>query len=319
MQLGDLGGGRVPGLGGLDALEDERARHLLAPLLPVVRRLLVDAAVEGDLVVAVTAAAGCLLGVEAARVRGAGPTASTSRAARGGTRPRPAPTAPALALALDAGVRVHAAEHWARPVQPFSCSAAPVHDPRTGVLLGALDVTRDGRAATATALALVRATALAVEGELLVRALAGDARRRGRPAGLAGSRRGNLSGCSGHGSGPGSVARRSAGCWCACRAAGHAGGVTRAEPASPAPDGSLGGAAEVHAAEVDAAEDDPTTRMESTDEALARRSPAQPRDDTDTGEQGQSDSTHGGAVGAGVEPDDAVEGAAALAAARRDA
>jgi len=67
-------------------------------------------------------------------------------------------------------VRVHAAEHWARPVQPFSCSAAPVHDPRTGVLLGALDVTGDGRAATATALALVRATALAVEGELLVRA-----------------------------------------------------------------------------------------------------------------------------------------------------
>jgi len=90
--------------------------------------------------------------------------------------------------------------------------------------------------------------------------------------------------------------------------------VTRAEPASPAPDGSLD-----DAAEVDAAEDDPTTRMESTDEALARRSPAKPRDDTDTGEQGQSDSTHGGAVGAGVEPDDAVEGAAALAEARRDA
>jgi len=95
--------------------------------------------------------------------------------------------------------------------------------------------------------------------------------------------------------------------------------VTRAEPASPAPDGSLDDAAEVDAAEVDAAEDDPTTRMESTDEALARRSPAKPRDDTDTGEQGQSDSTHGGAVGAGVEPDDAVEGAAALAEARRDA
>jgi len=153
-----------------DALEQERARHPLAPLLPVVRRLLVDAAVEEDLVVAVTDAAGCLLWVE-------GHPGTRRRAERihfeGGARWDEASAgtnAPALALALDAGVRVHAAEHWARPVQPFSCSAAPVHDPRTGVLLGALDVTGDGRAATATALALVRATALAVEGELLVRA-----------------------------------------------------------------------------------------------------------------------------------------------------
>jgi hypothetical protein len=51
-------------------------------------------------------------------------------------------------------------------VQPWSCSAAPVHHPVTGVLLGAIDVTGGDHVASPQVLTLVRATVAAVEAEL---------------------------------------------------------------------------------------------------------------------------------------------------------
>jgi hypothetical protein len=51
-------------------------------------------------------------------------------------------------------------------VQPWSCSAAPVHHPVTGVLLGAIDVTGGDHVASPHMLTLVRATVAAVEAEL---------------------------------------------------------------------------------------------------------------------------------------------------------
>ncbi|MCW2622460.1 MAG: putative phytochrome sensor protein, partial [Frankiales bacterium] len=151
-----------------EALEDHRSAHPMAAVLPVVRRLLVEHAASEDLVVAVTDAAGRLLWVE-------GHNGLRARCERlhfvAGARwdERSAGTnAPGVALALDRPVRIQAAEHWARQVQPWSCSAAPVHHPRSGVLLGALDVTGDSRAGTAGTLALVAATVAAVERELLL-------------------------------------------------------------------------------------------------------------------------------------------------------
>lgn len=148
-----------------------RERHPLAAVMPVVRSLLVQHAVEDDLLVAVSDAEGRLLWVE-------GHAGVRSRAARMGFTEgvrwdeRHAGTnAPGLALELDRGVRVNAAEHWARPVHPFSCSATPVHDPADGTLLGAVDVTGDARAASSATLALVNATVAAIERELLVRRL----------------------------------------------------------------------------------------------------------------------------------------------------
>ncbi len=146
-----------------------RDQHPLATVMPVVRSLLVQHAVEDDLLVAVSDAEGRLLWVE-------GHAGVRSRAARMGFTEgvrwdeRHAGTnAPGLALALDRGVRVQAAEHWARPVHSFSCSATPVHDPADGSLLGALDVTGDARAASPAVLALVNATVAAIERELVVR------------------------------------------------------------------------------------------------------------------------------------------------------
>ena len=74
--------------------------------------------------------------------------------------------APGTALAVDHAVQIYGSEHFRRPVQPWSCSAAPVHDPVTGALLGAIDVTGGDHVASPHVLTLVRATVAAVEGEL---------------------------------------------------------------------------------------------------------------------------------------------------------
>jgi hypothetical protein len=73
--------------------------------------------------------------------------------------------APGTALALDAGCR--SAEPSTSPHrQPWSCTAVPVHDPATGVLIGAIDLTGGTQVASPQTLALVRATAVAVENHL---------------------------------------------------------------------------------------------------------------------------------------------------------
>ena len=162
----------------LAALEEHRASHPLSIAMPVIRSLLVEHATDEGLLVAVTDADGLLLWVEGASavVRRAESIHFTSGArwgeAAAGTN------APALALTLDSAVQIHSSEHWARQVQRWSCSAAPLHDPVTGQLLGALDVTGDGRAVSRGALALVKATVAAVERELMVARL----RDRAEPA-----------------------------------------------------------------------------------------------------------------------------------------
>jgi hypothetical protein len=74
--------------------------------------------------------------------------------------------APGTALALDREVQIHGFEHFSRVAQPWSCSAVPIHDTATGALLGAIDLTGGSEVASPHALALVRATAAAVENHL---------------------------------------------------------------------------------------------------------------------------------------------------------
>jgi len=74
--------------------------------------------------------------------------------------------APGTALALDHAVQIYGCEHLSDPVTPWSCAAAPIHDPDTGALLGALDLTGGDDVAAPQALTLVRTAAAAVESEL---------------------------------------------------------------------------------------------------------------------------------------------------------
>ena len=169
-----------------------RDTHPLAPALPVIRRLLVDDAFEAGVVVAVTAADGTLLWVEGdpvARPQGRGD--ELRRPARTGASAAPAPTRPAPRWPWTANCRSAGREHFSRIVQPWSCTAVPVHDPATGVLLGAIDLTGGAQVASPQTLALVRATAVAVENHLALLRLTGPGQTRGAPARLVGPRRGS--------------------------------------------------------------------------------------------------------------------------------
>jgi hypothetical protein len=159
--------GAAPPVDLLDAdLEAHRAAHPLAAVLPVIRRLLVEDAEDDRMIVAVTDAAGRMLWVEGdARLRSRAAGMNFVEGARwaedvAGTN------APGTALALDHAVQIYGSEHYRRPVQPWSCSAAPVHHPVTGELLGAIDVTGGDHVASPHVLTLVRATVAAVEAEL---------------------------------------------------------------------------------------------------------------------------------------------------------
>ncbi|QJW38542.1 transcriptional regulator [Cellulosimicrobium protaetiae] len=156
-----------------DDLVAYRDAHPLAAVMPVVRELVVDAAADDGLAVAVSDDAGRLLWVEGSRslrdaVERVGfVEGSVWREERVGTN------APGTALAARSAVQVLGAEHFSRPVQAFSCTAVPIHEPGTGRVLGVLDVTGRQSAASGVVLSLVRATVLSLERELAERAATG--------------------------------------------------------------------------------------------------------------------------------------------------
>ena len=130
--------------------------------MPVIRRLLVDGADDAGLVVAVGDAHGRLLWVE-------GDTDLRRRAedmlfiaGADWSRSGSAPAHPARPE-LDRAVQILGAEHYNRIVHPWSCTAAPVHDPATGAVLGVIDITGTDLAVAPHALSLVSATVAAVE------------------------------------------------------------------------------------------------------------------------------------------------------------
>lgn len=146
-------------------LRDHRAAHPLAAVMPLLRRLLVEAA-PGPQIVAVGDAAGRLLWVEGDhRLRSSAESMHFVEGANWHERSA-GTNAPGVALTVGHEVQVFAGEHFARGVHTWSCSAAPLHDPDTGELLGVLDLTGRDHLASPQALALVRAAATAAELEL---------------------------------------------------------------------------------------------------------------------------------------------------------
>ncbi|MFJ2832459.1 GAF domain-containing protein [Streptomyces sp. NPDC087263] len=143
-----------------------RAEHPLARVMPLFRELLGTFAADGEHLLAVCDAQGRLLWVEGHPVtrRQAGrmnfvPGARWSESSVG-------TNAPGTAVAVDRAVQVFAAEHFFRRVQPWTCAAAPVHDPRTGRMLGAVDITGGDRLAHPHSLGFVQAVARAAESQL---------------------------------------------------------------------------------------------------------------------------------------------------------
>jgi hypothetical protein len=84
------------------------------------------------------------------------------------------------AIAADHAVQVFGPEHFNEPVQRWTCSAAPIHDPDTGDLLGIIDLTGDYSTVHPHSLAVATATAQAVEATLRLELEQIDARLRER-------------------------------------------------------------------------------------------------------------------------------------------
>ncbi|WP_291080134.1 GAF domain-containing protein [Dietzia sp. UBA5065] len=147
-------------------LSAHRAGHRMVSVLPLVEKVLVSGVVDSGHLVAVADADGRLLwlfGNSGVRNRAermafvAGALWSDDVVGA---------NAPGLAVRHDVPLRVRGEEHYLAPAHSWSCSAAPVHDPVTGQVIGGIDVTGRDSAASDEMLALVKATALLAEAEL---------------------------------------------------------------------------------------------------------------------------------------------------------
>ncbi|GAB3492826.1 GAF domain-containing protein [Flexivirga lutea] len=149
-----------------DTLRDYREAHPLARILPILDDALGQTAIECESLMAVADHQGQLLWVRGhsgvlRKAESIGFVEGSNWEERlAGTN------APGMALALDEPVRVAGAEHFRHTVRPWSCAAAPIHDPQDGSILGVLDVTGATRAIGPQALAMVRAVARMAETEM---------------------------------------------------------------------------------------------------------------------------------------------------------
>ena len=147
--------------------------HPLRARLPLISSMLEDAIDAGEYLMALSDADGVLLWAD-------GHSAALQRAERPHFLPgflcseaAVGTNAVGTALVLDQPVQIFSAEHFNRLLHAWTCAAAPIHDPETHRVLGALNLSGSYRSAHAHSLSLVCAVARAVEAEL-----AQEARRR---------------------------------------------------------------------------------------------------------------------------------------------
>lgn len=152
----------------LDGAATQRAlaEHPVSHLLPLVESMLAEATEDARYFAVISDAQGVLLWADghpkALRIAvGPGflPGHLCSERAVG-------TNAIGTALELDHPVQIFSAEHFNRRLHGWTCSAAPIHDPESGELLGVLDISGDFRTGHPHSLSLVSAVARVIEGEL---------------------------------------------------------------------------------------------------------------------------------------------------------
>jgi hypothetical protein len=161
--------GRLPAvsvveLTGARAMWDE---HPLRAASPLIEQCMAETLLDADNLLVISDADGMLLSIK-------GDTNLRNRAAddmnfvEGALWSEPSAGTNAIGTALAAthAVQVFAAEHFTEPVQRWTCSAAPVMDPDTGQMIGIIDLTGDFSVVNPLSLAVVVATARAVEEQL---------------------------------------------------------------------------------------------------------------------------------------------------------
>ncbi|WP_103383239.1 GAF domain-containing protein [Pseudonocardia dioxanivorans] len=163
-----------------DDLPTLRADHPLNTVMPLLRSTLVSIADEAMHVMLVTDAEGHILWRD-------GASSLLSDADRVGLYPGTqvseetiGTNAMGTTLAVDAPVQIHSAEHLVRAFHAWTCVAAPVHDPDTGAILGAVDISGPLHTAHPALVQLVSTTATLAENQLRVRVAIADERLRMR-------------------------------------------------------------------------------------------------------------------------------------------
>jgi signal transduction histidine kinase len=155
--------------------------HPLRDAAPLIKDCLVGVADEAEHLIVLSDAAGVLLQLEGnARLRSL--AADSMNFAEGAlwSEDGSGTNAIGTALAADHSVQIFAGEHFVEVVQAWTCSAAPVHDPDTGELLGVIDLTALEKSVHPHSLAVAMSTARAVEGHLRDRLHERDDRLRAR-------------------------------------------------------------------------------------------------------------------------------------------
>jgi len=165
---------------GSDDLRDYRAAHPLALALPTIQRLLVQHTLDAGLIVAIGDQAGRLLWIDGDQTLRRKAESMLFVEGADWSERAVGTSAPGTALALGHGVQIHGAEHFARMVHPWSCTAVPVHDPDSGGVLGVIDITGGREAVAPVTLPLLEAAVAAVEAELRIARLDEQARARPR-------------------------------------------------------------------------------------------------------------------------------------------
>jgi hypothetical protein len=157
--------------------------HPLARAAPLIRDSLQAVAAGSGHVIVVSDADGMLLWIDGdARVRLDAADSMNFTEGALWSEDGAGTNAIGTALAADHAVQVFAAEHFNEIVQRWTCSAAPIHDPDDGRLLGIIDLTGLYKSAHPHSLAVAITTAQAVESHLRCALHEQDARLRARHA-----------------------------------------------------------------------------------------------------------------------------------------
>ncbi|HEX6621179.1 MAG TPA: GAF domain-containing protein [Solirubrobacteraceae bacterium] len=160
-----------------DELADRRAASPLRACIDVLRRCLGGFAMDAEHVMVVVDATGRILWIEGhPRVRHRADRITFVEGmlwteASAGTN------AIGTALAIDHAVQIFSAEHFLSEQHAWWCSAAPIHDPLSGEVLGVVDLSGPMRTAHPVSLALVAAAAGMAEEALRVRQVTASAAR----------------------------------------------------------------------------------------------------------------------------------------------
>ena len=173
----------APVVAGEEETQQRWEEHPLARAAPLIHECLAAIADDTEHLVVVTDAGGVLLSVEgSARLRRRAADHMNFTEGTLWSEPGAGTNAIGTAIAADHAVQVFGPEHFNEVVQRWTCSAAPIHDPDTGGLLGVIDLTGDFSNVHPHSLAVATATAQAVEAWLRLDMQEHDMRLRARYA-----------------------------------------------------------------------------------------------------------------------------------------